>query len=300
MKKTEWPIRWDLLLRYRLIEIIALWEGRLTTNHICHGFGIGRQQASKDINTYLRELAPDNLVYDRHIKGYVPAEEFRPVVTKGTPEEYLELAGRHKALSECFESLDIQLPGTTLLQVPSHRPDPGVVRSAVTACRHRRRLTGHYVSLENPAGSAVTIEPHTLAMTARGWHLRAWCNNTTGFRDFSLCRFRDPVTVSSERARHRSHEDEYWQRQVTVVLKPDHRLTDAQQEIIASDYAMRNQRLELHSRVALLPYLLPAMGVSVAGIAAAQPMPLELANKDTLAPWLPEFSSAGSLVAEPC
>ena len=54
MKKTDWPIRWDLLLRYRLIEIIALWEGRLTTNHICHSFGIGRQQASKDINTYLR------------------------------------------------------------------------------------------------------------------------------------------------------------------------------------------------------------------------------------------------------
>ena len=56
MKKTDWPIRWDLLLRYRLIEIIALWEGRLTTNHICHSFGIGRQQASKDINTYLRYL----------------------------------------------------------------------------------------------------------------------------------------------------------------------------------------------------------------------------------------------------
>lgn len=81
MKKTDWPIRWDLLLRYRLIETIALWEGRLTTNHICHSFGIGRQQAS--INTALRELAPGNLVYDRHLKGYVPAEKFRPVVTGG-------------------------------------------------------------------------------------------------------------------------------------------------------------------------------------------------------------------------
>ena len=29
MKKTDWPIRWDLLLRYRLIETIALWEGRI-------------------------------------------------------------------------------------------------------------------------------------------------------------------------------------------------------------------------------------------------------------------------------
>ncbi|MCX9562645.1 WYL domain-containing protein, partial [Vibrio cholerae] len=31
---SAWPIRWDLLFRYRMIEIIALWEGRLTTNHL--------------------------------------------------------------------------------------------------------------------------------------------------------------------------------------------------------------------------------------------------------------------------
>ena len=53
----EWPLRWDLLMRYRLIEIVAQWEGRLTTNHLVNSFGIGRQQASKDINAYLREIA---------------------------------------------------------------------------------------------------------------------------------------------------------------------------------------------------------------------------------------------------
>lgn len=69
----DWPLRRDLLLRYRLIEIIALWEGRLTTNHLTRAFGIGRQQASKDINQYLGEYAPDNLVYDRSLKGYKPS-----------------------------------------------------------------------------------------------------------------------------------------------------------------------------------------------------------------------------------
>lgn len=63
MKK--WPIRWDLLFRYRVIEIIALWEGRLTTNHLIQSFGIGRQQASKDINSYLSDIAPNNLIYDK-------------------------------------------------------------------------------------------------------------------------------------------------------------------------------------------------------------------------------------------
>lgn len=46
----NWPLRWDLLTRYRLIEIVAQWEGRLTTNHLMNSFGIGRQQASKDIS----------------------------------------------------------------------------------------------------------------------------------------------------------------------------------------------------------------------------------------------------------
>ena len=46
----KWPFRWELLLRYRFIETLALWEGRLTTRHLCDTFGIGRQQASKDIN----------------------------------------------------------------------------------------------------------------------------------------------------------------------------------------------------------------------------------------------------------
>jgi len=49
-KQQKTQGRWDSLLRYRAIEIIALWEGRLTTNHLCDSFGIGRQQASKDIN----------------------------------------------------------------------------------------------------------------------------------------------------------------------------------------------------------------------------------------------------------
>ena len=87
MKEKQWPIRWDLLLRYRLIEIIALWEGRLTTNHLCDTFGIGRQQASRDINNYLKDIAPGNLDYDKHLKGYKPAATFTPAVTSGSADE---------------------------------------------------------------------------------------------------------------------------------------------------------------------------------------------------------------------
>ena len=77
-------VRWDLALRYRLIETVAWWEGRLTTNHLMQSFGISRQQASKDINSYINEHAPQNLEYDKHLKGYVPSKQFAPLFI-GTP-----------------------------------------------------------------------------------------------------------------------------------------------------------------------------------------------------------------------
>ena len=94
----KWPFRWDLLLRYRFIETIALWEGRLTTRHLCDTFGIGRQQASKDINNYNREVGPHNLEYDKYLKGYKPTDQFTPVVTQGLADEYLHLMARTRNL----------------------------------------------------------------------------------------------------------------------------------------------------------------------------------------------------------
>ena len=82
-------LRWEQLLRYRFIEIIVLWEGRLTTRHLCEVFGIGRQQASKDINNYIREVGPGNLEYDKFLKGYKPTSQFKPEVTEGCKRGHL-------------------------------------------------------------------------------------------------------------------------------------------------------------------------------------------------------------------
>ncbi|MEP1216676.1 MAG: WYL domain-containing protein [Marinobacter sp.] len=283
MKKTDWPIRWDLLLRYRLIEIIALWEGRLTTNHICHSFGIGRQQASKDINTYLRELAPDNLVYDRHLKGYVPSPNFRPVVTTGHASEYQDLLARQESLSDTFESLNISFPDSTIVRGPQRVIKPEVMRAAVAATRHGRVMKAEYASL-SPAGvSQRTLEPHTLVCVGHSWHLRAWCDSNREFRDFALSRFRGKPETIRQRSRHTSHQDDDWNRRISLVMVPDSRLTKAQQEIIAADYGMSNNYLELTTRAALAPYMLSRFGLS-ADSRHPDPMvqQLELANEEQL------------------
>ncbi|WP_404366476.1 helix-turn-helix transcriptional regulator [Marinobacter sp.] len=301
MKKTEWPIRWDLLLRYRLIEIIALWEGRLTTNHICHGFGIGRQQASKDINTYLREIAPDNLVYDRHLKGYVPTAEFRPVVTQGHSGEYLDLLTRNNALSQTFESLNIGLPNSTVINVPRRLAEPSVVRALVAATRQGRRLRVEYFSLSDPRSVHRVIEPHTLVYSGQRWHVRAWCEERRQFRDFVLSRFRGTPEILPERCRHTVDHDADWNQMVTVELRPDRRLTQDQQAIIASDFDMSDNRLRMETRGALVRYLLALVGVRPY---TRDPDPLvqqlELANPEAVAPWFAARRKKREEVAETC
>ena len=53
---TQTHQRWEQLLRYRYIELVVLWEGKLTTRHLCETFSIGRQQANKDLTNYRRAL----------------------------------------------------------------------------------------------------------------------------------------------------------------------------------------------------------------------------------------------------
>ncbi len=33
---TAGALTWDQTLRFRLLEIVLMWEGRLTTNHLCN------------------------------------------------------------------------------------------------------------------------------------------------------------------------------------------------------------------------------------------------------------------------
>lgn len=254
----KWPIRWDLLLRYRLIEIIAYWEGRLTTNHLCDTFGIGRQQASKDINNYLADIGPGNLTLDRKIKGYIPTPAFEPKVTSGIADEYLQLLSRNNELNQTFESLALENANTEVVAVPARKVDPTIIRALVKASRMNKRLEVDYVSVKNPNRDGRIIVPHTLVFTGQRWHVRAWCETNQEFRDFVLSRFRgkpefeDPL----EQPNPTIDDDKDWNTTVTIKIKPDTRLSKPQQKVIAHDYGMKNNVLSIKTRGPLVQYAL--------------------------------------------
>lgn len=281
-----WPIRWDLLVRYRYIETISLWEGRLTSRHLCDTFGIGRQQASKDLNRYLKEIGPGNLAYDSSLKGYRPTPEFQPRVTAGLADEYLHLMARNNELSNVFESLALNVANIEVLKVPVRDVRPEVLRPIVQAARERQRLEVDYVSLHHPDREGRIIVPHTLVFSGLRWHVRAWCEKNRDYRDFVLSRFREVPEALGASPRG-VEDDREWNTWVELRIVPDPRLTRAQQAVVAADYGMRDAVLAIALRARLVPYALKLLHIEP-GEPQADPLAQQIVveNREALAPWL--------------
>ena len=286
MPRSQWPYPWDLLTRYRLIEIVALWEGRLTSNHLCNAFGIGRQQASHDINAYNRAVGPGNLVMDRHIKGYKPAPGFQPQVTAGLADEYLALLNRDLDLSSRFDSLGLKSASTAVLGLPIRNVRPEVLRPLMQAAQAARRVEVEYVSFTNPEREVRVIAPHTLVFSGARWHVRAYCEKNRDYRDFVLSRFRGEADLMDE-SPNPAAQDAAWNTPVVLRIVPDTRLNAHQRSIIEQDYGMHDGCLDLPTRGALVQYLLQLLRIDLKTLDAnpsAQQIIVE--NREALRQWL--------------
>lgn len=278
---------WDTLARYRLIEILALWEGRVVAAQIGEAFDIGRQQAQKVLRCY-RELAPDNLVYDESRKGFLPAAHFAPSFTRGRVEEYLHLLGAHQELTSPFTGLGLGAANTEALPMPSRAVSPEVVREVVKAARDGHRLEVTYASLTSPVGEERIIVPHTLVFAAGRWHARAFCEKHRGYRDFVLSRFRGvPESCGAMLGAHGLAEDAAWHTRVEVRLIPDRRLPPQERNLIAADYGMEDGELTLACRGPLVLYALRELGVNPHHVETEpRAQQVEIANAQALAPWI--------------
>jgi len=243
----------EVLLRLRAIELLSYWEGRLVTNRLMKGFGISRQQASTDIKRYMVNHNPDALVHDPGVKAYVPRPGFRPVLTKGHINEYLDMVS-----GLASDSMAITLETTINLasvQLPDRTVRPEVVREVLKACRNTGSIKILYASMANPVWSERIISPHTVVYSGFRWHVRAYCHKNKEFRDFLLSRI-DRTPQPATQIAPPSSEDTEWQESITLTLIPNSKLTDGQKALVEKDYGMPDGRLQLTVRKALAHYTL--------------------------------------------
>ena len=254
--------RWEQLLRYRYIELIALWEGRLTTRRLCDTFGIGRQQANKDLTSYRRGITGGDLIYDAVAKHYTPSEDFVPTLTQGLASEYLQMAAQQSDVQQILGDLPVASANVEVIAAPLREVPTSLLRPIIRAMAESRRIDVDYVSLNNPDREGRIIVPHTLVWTGYRWHVRAWCEKNLDFRDFVLSRFRGDAELMDTSA-HGEADDLAWQTRITLHISPDKRLTPDQQEVIAHDYGMTDGQLKLPVRAKLAPYLLQLLNLNL-------------------------------------
>ncbi len=247
-------IKWESLLRYRLIEIIALWEGRLTTNHLCGTFGIKRQQASRDISNYLA-LATGNIVYDAKLKGYCPTDQFSPRFTRGSIDEYLQLLDTHSLLETSMERVALPHTPTYVLRAQARSADPAIVRKLVEACRRGLRLEITYASMNNAAGEERIIAPHAIVNSGFRWHMRAYCEKNRNYRDFIIGRVLEISDFMGPRIDD-PQDDAHWHEYIELRLVPHPGLSAAQQGLIARERGLTDGVLRMTTRKATAIYLL--------------------------------------------
>lgn len=285
MKK--WPIRWDLLFRYRLIEIIALWEGRLTTNHLIQSFGIGRQQASKDINSYLAEIAPGNLIYDKYLKGYKPSRTFVPKLTTGHADEYLHILSRSEDMTYTFSDLNMGFDNTTWVRPVARNISPEVLRPLVQAIREKKRVDICYTSPKDGLEVERIISPHTLVCTPLRWHVRAYCEHAKDYRDFVLSRIRGIPDIN-DKAHYGKQQDTLWNTKVEIQFVPDLRFNEKQRVVIEHDFGMIDGVLSIETNPTLIQYILDAYNVNMyTQNGKPQGQQIVLKNDQDLRPYLP-------------
>lgn len=286
-KQAIEAVRWDLALRYRLIETIVWWEGRLTTGHLMQSFGISRQQASKDINSYITDYAPKNLEYDKHLKGYVPSRHFKPLFIDDSASAYLHLLSQNYERAPHIDGLALAYAHTEVLGVPDRSVRPEVLRPLLKACREGLRLECEYVSFTTPEVETRLIAPHTLIYTGMRWHVRAYCEKNRDYRDFVLSRLRGEPDLMDAPSEHTRALDNGWNTRAQVVIEPDTRLQPKQRAIIETDYGMRDGQLVIETRGALVQYVLQRYQIDPTKVhAKATAQQIVVTNLDELQPWL--------------
>lgn len=257
---TTRNLTWSALQRLQFIEFRLLWEGHVNRSDLMETFGISVPQSTLDFREYM-ERAPNNMDYDKRRRFYFPTTDFKPVFISESAEGYLSQlvalgAGRE---GQSVPGLIGATPAFDILPAPERYVDSRTLRQILACIREGVSIEIHYQSLSSQSPGWRRITPHALASDGLRWHARAYCHAREEFRDFVLGRImairdKQPSEISGT-------SDTEWNEIVKVTIAPNPALTEDQQKIIESDYAMKLGKTAITVRRSLLFYLKQRLGI---------------------------------------
>ncbi len=237
---------WPQLQRLRFIERQLLWDRAVTAGMLVGTFGLSRAEAQEEINTY-SEFAPENIKpYDPSDRCYKPTRDFKPKLISDSADSLITVAQLATPTNPDFYAVPILARNTA----------PGTLAAILTAIEHRSTFQATYVSMQHPKGSVRTLTPCSIISASNRLHVRAYCWDRLGYRDFVLSRFRGTPQIITD-SLGIPPEDDAWNQSLQIQLIVNPNLNEDQQSLISDDYDLE-QLKPFEIRKALVGYFLQA------------------------------------------
>lgn len=245
---------WGVQRRLTFIDFRLHWEGRINRSDLQDFFGISTPQASADIKRY-SELAPENITYDKSERAFLATNAFRPKFTSDRASAYLhELVASHTGTLPSDICFIGNRPSFDTVPFPHRHVEARTLIALLGAIRAKQALAIRYQSMSRDAALWRQISPHALGHDGLRFHVRAYCHERLGFRDFVLSRILDVGQCHSSDID--EGEDSEWHERVLLRIAPHDGLSPAQREAVEREFEMSAGERAIEVRGALLFYLL--------------------------------------------
>lgn len=242
--------------RLEAIEILLLWEGRVSRSRLLDLFDIHETLASRDIAGF-RADHPEACEPEMASKSYVASWNLRPMLTHGRFEEYQRLIGAVGSLDSV--SANVPFEHTQIDATVIRFPMFSQIHSAM---RLGRCLTVQYRSMSNPEAHERMIRPHSLIQAGPRWHIRAYCAKANGYRDFNLGRI-SAVSLLEQASLPGQEQDTDWHNIVSIRLVPHRGLSAQQAMMVREEYMGGTAATVFTVRVPMAKYLIQSFRAAV-------------------------------------
>ena len=132
-------IKWATRQRLQYIELMAYYRGLVTRSDVARAFAISDAAATKDLKLY-GDIAPENLIYQHSLFGFVPSEQFSEVFADLAPAAVLAMIEGNLTVSGGPEK-DRPVFGipTEPMPLPNRLPEKAVLAQITRAIYHRKK-----------------------------------------------------------------------------------------------------------------------------------------------------------------
>jgi len=276
-----------------LLTDLLVWEGALKNARLRALFGLSTVRASQWLRAF-RDNHKAWLEWDALQKCFIATKAVYSHAGGALVGEAQHAASLARYLSSTrVENISVAANnGASGGQaIWSAFPDLAVPVPAVFAALHdaiRRSLVVEmtYRSMRNPAPHQRIISPHSLVRVGRRWHVRAYSDHDSGYRDYALSRI-EKLKVTQASQLHGRLDDVAWMTLVPVRLVAHPELTEAQKSLISFEYFAGTAARVTRCRAALVNYFLQDVHAAIDPPTQASPeFQLAVVNTNEVSQWL--------------